>query len=164
MNIIDDKNKQILFYIYRGLLICLILLGLIILTVTVCTWFFSAVSSNKATVEKVITHSATESSGGQTFMGIGQIRVPTAEPQPGMVIIFVSFIYYPEDRNFSEELVLRVKDFREIISNYFSSFSIVELQEQDEDTLKKDLLNLLNSVLRLGKIDTLFFNDFMVIG
>jgi flagellar basal body-associated protein FliL len=101
---------------------------------------------------------------GQTFTGIGRIRVSTADPQPGMVILFISFTYYPDDKAFSEELVLRVKDFRQIITNYFGSFSVSELQRLDEDSIKRELLRQFNAILRLGQIETLYFGDFMVVG
>jgi flagellar basal body-associated protein FliL len=102
--------------------------------------------------------------GGQTFTGIGRIRISTADPQPGMVIIFVSFIYYPEDKVFSEELVLKIRDFREIITDYISSFTVEDLQNQEEENIKLELLKRFNALLRLGQIETLYFSDFMIIG
>jgi flagellar basal body-associated protein FliL len=102
--------------------------------------------------------------GGQTFTGIGRIRISTADPQPGMVILFVSFVYNPGDKLFSEELVLKIKDFREIITDYIGSFSVEELQKQEEENIKLELLRRFNAVLRLGQIETLYFSDFMVIG
>ena len=102
--------------------------------------------------------------GGQTFTGIGRIRISTTDLQPGMVILFVSFIYYPEDKVFSEELVLKIRDFREIIIDYIGSFSVEDLQKQEEESIKLELLRRFNAVLRLGQIETLFFSDFMIIG
>jgi len=81
-----------------------------------------------------------------------------------MVILFVVFTYYPEDKAFSEELVLRVRDFRQIIVDYFGSFSVSELQGLDEEGIKKELLRRFNVILRLGQIETLYFGDFMVVG
>jgi len=105
-----------------------------------------------------------ESSQGQTFTGIGRLRVSTADPQPGTVILFVSFVYYPEDKAFSEELALRIRDFRDIITNYIGSFAIIELQKQSEESIKTELLRQFNAILRLGKIEGLFFSEFMIIG
>ncbi|MDR1803554.1 MAG: flagellar basal body-associated FliL family protein [Treponema sp.] len=102
--------------------------------------------------------------GGQTFTGIGRLRISTADPQPGMVILFVSFIYHPEDRVFSEELMLKIRDFREIIVEYIGSFTIEDLQTQEEENIKHELLRRFNAVLRLGQIETLYFSDFMIIG
>ena len=98
------------------------------------------------------------------FTGIGRLRIPTNDPQPGMVIIFASFVYYPEDRPFSEELALRVGDFRAIIRDYIGSFPITELQQLREESLKAELLRRLNAILRLGQIEVLYFTDFMFVG
>jgi flagellar basal body-associated protein FliL len=103
-------------------------------------------------------------SGGQTFTGIGRIRVSTADLEPGMVILFVLFNYDPGDKVFSEELVLKIRDFREIIVDYIGSFSAEELQKLDEEDIKRELLHRFNAVLRLGQIETLYFSDFLIIG
>ena len=101
---------------------------------------------------------------GQIFTGIGRIRIPTKDPLQGMVIIFVSFVYYPEDKPFSEELAFRVGDFRNIITEYIGSFPIAELHQLSEESLKLELLHKLNAILRLGQIESLYFNDFMIVG
>ena len=105
-----------------------------------------------------------ESGEGQTFTGIGRLRVSTADPQPGMVILFVTFLYHPDDKAFSEELALRVRDFREIISGYIGSFSAAELQNQGEESVKAEMLRRFNAILRLGRIEALYFSDFMIVG
>jgi flagellar basal body-associated protein FliL len=119
---------------------------------------------NKIHVDAKHKDSLWNDNEGQTFTGLGMLRVSTADPQPGMVVLSVSFIYYPEDKAFSEELVLRVRDFREIIANYIGSFSKNELHQQDEDNLKLELLHRFNAILRLGQINQIYFSDFMIIG
>jgi flagellar basal body-associated protein FliL len=99
----------------------------------------------------------------QIFTGIGQIRISTLDPQPGLVIISVSFMYDPSDKAFAEELVLRVKELRGIIQNYFCSFSALELQKQADESLKTELLQRFNSILRLGQIEKIYFSDYMII-
>jgi flagellar basal body-associated protein FliL len=101
---------------------------------------------------------------GQTFTGIGRIRISTNDPQPGMVILFVSFPYHPNDKAFAEELASKIGDFRDIIEKYIGSFSSAELQKQDEEVIKAELLRRFNMLLRLGQIEHLFFTDFMIVG
>jgi flagellar basal body-associated protein FliL len=101
---------------------------------------------------------------GQIFTGIGQLRISTADMPPGIVILFISFRYYPDDKAFSEELVFRIKNFRNIIEDYFSSFSVSDVQVMEEDKIKAELLRLFNAVLRLGQIEALFISDFTVLG
>ena len=150
---------RILSYVYRGLIICIILLGLIFIGGTIYGVFFNSTPISSAPIKEL------QNSGkGQTFSGIGPLRVSTADPQPGMVILFVLFTYYPDDKAFSEELALRVKDFRDIIVSYIGSFSVVDLQKQGEDLIKAELLRRFNAILRLGQIEILYFSDFMIVG
>jgi len=99
----------------------------------------------------------------QVFSGIGQIRVPTADPEPEIVIIYLAFYYNPGDRAFSEELVLRIRDFKDIITEYIGSLLAEDLHENNEDKIKNELLRSFNSILRLGQIEELFFRDFMIL-
>jgi len=159
MSLTRDRRSQLLLYVYRGLIGFLILLGFVFIGGTIYGVFFHQNSRNQ------VKSAASQKIGeGQTFTGIGTIRVSTADAQPGMVILFVSFTYYPEDKAFSEELVLRVRDFRQIIVDYFGSFSASELRGLDEDNIKSELLLRFNSVLRLGEIETLYLGDYMIIG
>ena len=152
-----DRRTWLLSSLYRGLLICLLLVGLIIICGTIY-WVFS--HDNPQGHEQIVF---LPENRGQTFTGIGRIRISTADPQPGMVILFVSFIYYPEDKVFSEELVLKIGDFRDIITRYIGSFTAEDLQKQEEENIKHELLRRFNAVLRLGQIETLYFSDFMII-
>jgi len=159
MDFAGDRRSRILLFVYWGLIGFFILLGVSLIGGTIYGVFFHKKSPNQkqSTVFQ-------ESREGQTFTGIGTIRVSTTDAQPGMLIIFVSFIYYPDDVAFSEELALRVKDFRQIIIDYFSPFSVSELRELNEDEIKSEILLRFNSILRLGQIATIYFGDFMIIG
>jgi len=101
------------------------------------------------------------------FSDIGRLRIPVAGPAalPGAatVILSVSFPYPANDRPFSEELASRVGDFRSIATGYFSSLPAERIARLDEKTAKEEILKRYNALLRLGKIETLYFTDFMVI-
>jgi flagellar basal body-associated protein FliL len=159
MNSARDRRSRLLLFIYFRLIGFLILLGFCFICGTIYGVFFYKGPPNL--VQSTVLQNAEK---GQTFTGIGTIRVPTADAQPGMVILFISFIYYLDDVAFSEELALRVKDFRQIIIDYFSPFSVSELRGLDEAEIKSELLLRFNSILRLGQIETLYFGDFMIIG
>ena len=158
-----DRRSQsrTLSFVYRLLIVCLISLGLIIIGGTIYGVFFHTIPPGYKPKKQA---TVLQSGRGQTFTGIGRLRVLTADPQPGTVILFVSFNYYPEDKAFSEELALRVKDFRDIITTYISSFSTAELQKQGEEGIKAELLRRFNTTLRLGQIETLYLSDFMIVG
>ena len=154
-----ERRLQKLSFIRRILMICLFLLVLVLIGGTVYGLFFhhAARGNNQAEVFQ-------KSGEAQTFTNIGRIRVPTADSQPAMVILFVSFVYYPDDKAFSEELALRVREFREIITDYVGSFQTAELGALSEETIKTELLRRFNAILRLGQIETLYLSDFMVVG
>jgi len=159
MNLAGDRRSRLLLFTYWGLIGFLVLLGFGFICGTVYGVFF-----HKSTPSQAPSTASQKAGKGQTFTGIGTIRVSTTDAQPGMVILFVSFIYYPDDKAFSEELVLRVKDFRQIIADYFSPFSVSELRGLNEDDIKSELLLRFNSILRLGQIEAIYFGDFMIIG
>jgi len=140
-------------------LVCFILLLIILIAGTIYGIFIGSPFQKNRDVEVV-----QKNSEGQTFTGIGQIRVSTADNPPGMVILLVSFIYYPDDKAFSEELALRVGDFRSILEDFLSSCSSSDLQKMGDEGIKAELLRRFNSILKLGQIDTLYFSDFLIIG
>ena len=152
-------KENILLFVYRGLIIVLILSGLVLIGGTIFAVFFNTTPA----IDRQFDVSQINDDE-QTFTGIGRIRVSTTDPQPGMVIIFVSFLYNPDDRPFSEELALRVGDFRNIIRDYIGSFSVTELQQLSEETIKTELLDRFNAILRLGQVEIIFFSDFIILG
>jgi len=162
MNKIGDRRLPILSFVYRGLIIFLLVLVLIFIGGTIYGILLNSVSQKQNHTDTLWNNG--KNGEGQTFTGIGRIRVPTMDPQPGTVIVFVSFIYDPNDKAFSEELVLRIRDFRDIIVSYLGSFSVSELQKKNEDEIKKELLRRFNTILRLGQIESLIFSDFLILG
>jgi flagellar basal body-associated protein FliL len=108
------------------------------------------------------------------FSGIGTLRVQntgkqgapsgTALPsEPAVVIISISFPYKAEDRLFTEELASNISEFRSIATNYFANIPRDKLASLDEEQAKADILKQYNALLRLGRIETLYFGDFMII-
>jgi flagellar basal body-associated protein FliL len=101
------------------------------------------------------------------FTGLGRLRCPTAGDMagadPGMVILQAAFPYYPGDRAFSEELVSRIRELRNISAAYFAALTVEELGCKGEAEIKAELLAKYNGILRLGRIETLYFNEYMVI-
>jgi flagellar basal body-associated protein FliL len=97
------------------------------------------------------------------FTGLGRLRCPTAAPNPGLVILQATFPYFPGDRPFSEELVSRLRDFRSLTAAYFAALSPDEIRRKGEAGVKAELLASYNALLRLGRIQTLYFNEYMLI-
>ncbi|MDR2159228.1 MAG: flagellar basal body protein FliL [Treponema sp.] len=114
-----------------------------------------------AAPEKAAGESGGSSGAVGIFTGIGRLRIPVAGP--GTVILSIAFPYPPEDRAFSEELAFRVADFRRAAADYFGSLDSGELENLDEEAAKAELLRRCNALLRLGKIEALYFYDLMMI-
>jgi flagellar basal body-associated protein FliL len=99
----------------------------------------------------------------EPFTSIGRIRAATAAPGSAAVILTIIFPYDARDKTFAEELSLRVPDFRAIALEYFSSFPKEELRQRNEQTIKTEMLRRFNAVLRLGRIEALYFSDYMIV-
>jgi flagellar basal body-associated protein FliL len=152
-----------LIIIYRALLILLFFAGLLLLGGTLYALVFLREGNSAASGQAPDAVSMT-GEGEQLFTGIRRIRVSAGDEGSPTVIVNITFPYSRSDKAFSEELAARVEDFRTIAADYFRSFSAGELgpiDSIDETVLKEELLSRYNGILRLGKIRTLYFNDFL---
>jgi flagellar basal body-associated protein FliL len=154
---------------YRAFLILALLLALVILGGTLYALAFRpkpAVADPAASPTPVFPSvSAVSAVAGEAsiFTGLGRLRCPTAGVNPGMVILHAVFPYYPGDRPFSEELVFRIRELRNISSAYFADLTVEELGGKSEADVKAELLSRYNAILRLGQIEVLYFNEYMLI-
>jgi flagellar basal body-associated protein FliL len=97
------------------------------------------------------------------FTGIGRIRAATAGPEPATVILSVAFPYPQNDKPFTEELASQITNFRNAAREYIAALSAEELRRTDEALIKAEILRRYNRLLRLGQIETLYFNEYLVI-
>jgi flagellar basal body-associated protein FliL len=153
-------SSQTLLIIYR----CLIALALIILLIIAggVVWAFFLRPGDDAKPVQIPPQSAVQIEKSQTFTGIGRLRLPLGDNQ-STVIVSITFPYEPADKAFSEELASRVGEFRALTGGYFKSQTAFQLEKIDEEDIKKNLLDQYNGALRLGKIEILYFNDYMII-
>ncbi|MDR1095239.1 MAG: hypothetical protein LBL31_02485 [Spirochaetaceae bacterium] len=108
-------------------------------------------------------------SGGvaeQSFTGIRRQRTvlkgERGEAGP-TVIVWVVFPYNAADRAFTEELARNIGFFRETVNGYFAAMKASDPSLRDEAAMKAELLARFNARLRLGKIEELFFSEFLII-
>ncbi|MDR2079850.1 MAG: flagellar basal body protein FliL [Treponema sp.] len=156
------KKTSPLLIFYRALLLLALLLALVILGGTLYALVFRPKPADPAAPPTPVSPSV---SAGEAsiFTGLGRLRCPTAGVNPGMVIFQAVFPYYPGDRPFSEELVSRIREFRNISSAYFAGLTMEELSGKSEADVKAELLSRYNAVLRLGQIEVLYFNEYMLL-
>jgi flagellar basal body-associated protein FliL len=160
------RQPRRLLVLYRILWVTVFLLLALILGGTLYALVFKGGRQDPAPRDGPGTASAgTEAAGPGTaiFTGLGRLRFPAAGPGGGIIVLSAAFPYDPADRPFSEELASRVRILREITAGYLGSLGPEELNTAGETLLKQELLSRYNAALRLGRIDTLYFYDFMII-
>ena len=111
----------------------------------------SPLGSNSGTAESAV------------FNGIGRLRIPVAGKGTSLLVVSIAFPYPANDSAFTEELASKIQNFRTLTTEYFSSLPAGTIQNLNEDTAKAELLKRYNAILRLGKIQVLYFNDLMLI-
>jgi flagellar basal body-associated protein FliL len=95
------------------------------------------------------------------FSGLGRLRIPLEDSS--ILILSIAFPYHANDTAFTEELAAKIGDLRTIAATYFSSLPSEKTIQIDEEAAKTEVLRRFNTALRLGKIETVYFNDMMVI-
>lgn len=99
--------------------------------------------------------------GRAVFTHIGTIRCVTSDTPAVPLVITPYFRYAADDAAFYEELTQKVRKMRLIIGDYTAQYTREKLLEKGEEKIKKDLTDLINRELVLGKIETLYFSDYI---
>lgn len=80
----------------------------------------------------------------------------------GTVLLITPWISYSSsDTIFFEEISRKKPMLCGIFQNYFSQFSKKELLSQSENTIEENITNQINSHLSLGKIQGIYFTDYI---
>ena len=80
----------------------------------------------------------------------------------GTVLLITPWISYSSsDTIFFEEISRKKPMLCGIFQNYFSQFSKKELLSQSENIIEKNITNQINSHLSLGKIQGIYFTDYI---
>ena len=167
-----EKLSGKLYTFYRILLFLLMALIVLITGIGLFTILRPAESGplfklGKAETDRTAAgNSAADSNDGiSVFNGIGRLRIPVAGSNgssAATLILSIAFPYPSSDQPFTEELASKISNLKTISAEYFSSLPASTFINFDEETAKKELLKLFNANLRLGKIETLYFNDLMI--
>ena len=97
------------------------------------------------------------------FTGISTIRATTlSSPSSTSILIITPWFSYPaDDTEFYEELSRKRTLITSILTYYFSSKTKDEIIALPEETIKSALLTEINGNLSLGKLNQLYFTDFI---
>jgi len=146
-----EKSRLLFIVLYSiiGAIITVIVIGTII-----------GLSHSKNSKSNVSLEAPTDDT--RVFAGIGRLRIPLSNSSSTM-ILSIAFPYSAADVTFTEELAGKIGDFRTIASGYFSSLPQESLINIDEEAAKTEILRRYNAILRLGRIQALYFSDLMII-
>jgi len=170
-------NKLIIFY--RIIVAMMLLLVVLLIAGSLYAFIRSRDSGPLFRIGAVKGGIAPKDSGNQgrtetasvnnVFSGIGTLRIQNTGKASGtasetaLIIISISFPYKADDRPFTEELASHLGEFRSIATNYFANLPKDKLTRLDEEQAKADILKQYNALLRLGRIETLYFGDLMIV-
>lgn len=161
----NSKLDRILFYIIGGLL-TILLIGTVVGLIKGRPTTGVNLSDDPKPTE---IESLNKKSGLQmaAYTGLGTIRTTTIadeEDASRSILVISPWFSYPEDdTEFYEELSRKRLLISGIITSYFSTKTKQELLNISEETIKADILKELNSQLSLGKIQELYFTDYIFI-
>lgn len=152
-----NKTQRILLLIISGILLVL-LFGTVI-----------AFISGKAQPGKDLrkedpspTTLVTEISDDEAvFSKIGILRCSTGDEPPIPLVINPYFPYPANDMAFYEELSKKTQKMRILIAEYVASYTREELLATGEETIKQELVDMINAQLVLGEIDVLYFSEYI---
>ncbi|MCR5764034.1 MAG: hypothetical protein K6G00_11705 [Treponema sp.] len=117
------------------------------------------------TPKQVINSSLKTSSKVSAFNELGQIRTITKSPDNEhtgvLVIVNPWFSYNANDTILLEELSQKSQQEKAIIINYFGQNTKADLLAKGEDTVKEEIKNLLNEQMILGKIQQVYFSEYI---
>ena len=160
------------FTVYRILLLVLMILVILIVGISIFAILRSSDAGPLFRLGKADTSNASAgNSYAQTnadtsvFNGIGRLRIPVAGRDDAFatMILSIAFPYPGGDQPFTEELASKIINFRTITSDYFSSLPASAFVDFNEENAKAELLKRYNEILRLGKIEALYFSDLMIL-
>ncbi len=154
---LSDRVAKILVYILAGIIGILLTITISVITFRVLdkgsvNRSFAEVSEAYETIPEPYVY----------FTMIPQIRGVTRDQSPHSVIVKVDIGYNTGDSQVQTELVARTAQLTDIIRNYFSQKTAVELAPEREHIIKTELKDLVNRVLSQGKVQDIIFPELQV--
>ncbi len=97
------------------------------------------------------------------YDNIEQIRGQTADDTPAVYLLQVSLGYDPNDKEVSVEIGNRNRQIQDLILRDISRKTAAELSPAHYDELQAELLQLINMVMKTGKVKAVAFRQFSVV-
>lgn len=161
------SNEKKINSINKILSIILLALFALLLFMTITAFISVKTKSKKNLQNSKPSFEVSESKDDtlKVFAGLGRIRC-SLKPEGDTdvrcpVVISPWFNYDKNDIQFYEELSKKAPLFKSLISLYFANGTKTHFQKIGEEQVKKEILSILNEHLVLGKIDELFFSEYI---
>ena len=151
----------------------------IILLITIFAGTVFALLKNKKSFQKqkqlisqgkAVSLMAPKNDNQFSYFNLGSLRVLTKSENDslqetqnmGTVLLVTPWISYPSDDTiFFEEISRKKTVIAGIIQDYFSDYSKLELLTQTEVKIEENLIKKINNHLSLGKIQQIYFTDYI---
>ena len=152
----------------------------IILLITIFAGTVFALLKNKKSFQKqkqlisqgkAVSLMAPKNDNQFSYFNLGSLRVLTksendslqeTEQNMGTVLLVTPWLSYPSDDTiFFEEISRKKTVIAGIIQDYFSDYSKLELLTQTEVKIEENLIKEINNHLSLGKIQQIYFTDYI---
>ena len=91
------------------------------------------------------------------------IRTRTADQTPFTVIARVAIGYDDNNKNLTNEINERNKKIQDLIRSYFTQRTAAEVMPKNEQVVKQELMERINTILSSGKIQDVIFLEYNVI-
>ena len=147
-------NRVLLFILGALLSIFLITGGIFILTHR---------NEKTAPVEQSSDQSIFTIKQKPVYKQIGQLRSSTkadGKNSTAVIVITPYLEYETEDVSFYEEKKKKSLKIRQTIQNYFSGYTLKQINQKGEDLVKAELLEQINSLLVLQKLSAIYFTEY----
>lgn len=100
-------------------------------------------------------------------MGLDRIRTVSSPDANGntTTIVVTPYLYYKKgDTEFLEELHKKSLELKRIFKDYFPQYTVMQIREAGEMSIKKQLQDTINSTLVLGKVEEINFFEYIFLG
>ncbi len=145
---------KLLTYVIGGLIGIILVVTIVVITVK-----FLDRGDQARTFKEVSEEYQGKTPPYSYFNPIKQIRTKTADKAPHSISVKVDIGYITGDEKLNSELTQRIPQLTDLIRTYFGSKTAEELTS-DEQAIKDELKEKINSVLTNGRIENVIFTEY----
>jgi flagellar FliL protein len=135
---------------------------IVVVTTTIITVRVASKGNNPQGLAAISPSYSAKSEPLASYDNIEQIRGQTADDPPAIFLMQVSLGYDPKDKVISVEIGNRSREIQDLILKDISRKKASELSPEHYDEVQSELKDMINSIMRDGKIQAVMFRQFVV--